>query len=92
MHRFLVAFLCLSTLAMAQNVVAGTPSALREGQAGMTVEAVQAGLASGVDLTRSTAGGEVPSPGTLLLLVTGLAGLSAVGGDRRASAVRAASR
>ena len=28
MHRFLTAFLCLSTLAMTQNVVAGTRSPL----------------------------------------------------------------
>lgn len=65
MHRFLTAFLCLSTLAMTQNVVAGTPN--------------PAGLLQTAAMVGDPVGGEVPSPSTMLLLVTGLAGLSAVG-------------
>ena len=87
MHRFLTAFLCLSTLAMTQNVVAGTPSPLVEpvGAEIVAQGAAAAGLTVGSDLSRAAVGGEVPSPGTMLLLVTGLAGLSAVGSQRPAS-------
>lgn len=86
MHRFLTAFLCLSTLAMTQNVVAGTPSPIEPSAVEwMTQGASSVGRAVGPDLSRASVGGEVPSPGTMLLLVTGLAGLSAVGSQRPAS-------
>ncbi|MBY0399830.1 hypothetical protein K2X89_06010 [Myxococcota bacterium] len=92
MHRFLTAFLCLSTLAMTQNVVAGTPNPVGDVRAAVAVRDSAADrLASGSALSQATVGGEVPSPGTMLLLVTGLAGLSAVG-NRRAAPVRIASR
>lgn len=92
MHRFLTAFLCLSTLAMTQNVVAGTPSPLRTRGAELALQGTEAaGLTAGPELAQAAVGGEVPSPGTMLLLVTGLAGLSAVG-NRRPAPVRATSR
>lgn len=85
MHRFLTAFLCLSTLAMTQNVVAGTPSSFATVETGViAVGGESAGLA-GRTVVRDSVGGEVPSPATMMLLVTGLAGLSAVGGRRRGS-------
>ncbi|MFO0689210.1 MAG: hypothetical protein U0900_10895 [Myxococcota bacterium] len=86
MHRFLTAFLCLSTLAMTQNVVAGTPSPLQAVGVEAIAEATAVtSRATAPDLSRASVGGEVPSPGTMLLLVTGLAGLSAVGSRRPTS-------
>ena len=82
MHRFLTAFLCLSTLAMTQNVVAGTPSAFAPLEPGWVAIAGEAAHGVGDSRAREAVGGEVPSPGTMLLLVTGLAGLSAVGSRR----------
>lgn len=88
MHRFLTAFLCLSTLAMTQNVVAGTPSPVASSAARRIVQEVEksdAGPVAQASLGAGTVGGEIPSPGTMLLLVTGLAGLSAVGNRSRAA-------
>lgn len=84
MHRFLTAFLVLSTLAMTQNVVAGTPSPspAREGVVSELRSDVTA-LAADEAIVGPAVGGQVPSPGTMLLLVTGLAGLSAVGSPGR---------
>jgi len=83
MHRFLTTFLCLSTLAMTQNVVAGTPSVFPT----LETRAIAAGGESAGLLEqavgRESVGGEVPSPATMMLFVTGLAGLSAVGGRQR---------
>lgn len=80
MHRFLTAFLVLSTLAMTQNVVAGTPSLLPERSEQSIVGLAQAGMGGASDLqVASMVGGQIPTAGTMLLLVTGLAGLSAVG-------------
>ena len=85
MHRFLTAFLCLSTLAMTQNVVAGTPNPVAPSAARAIVQGVEgAGVGSAqASIGGGTVGGEIPSPGTMLLLVTGLAGLSAVGSRGR---------
>ncbi len=86
MHRFLTAFLCLSTLAMTQNVVAGTPSPFATHESAVVAlggDGLQPG--AGLAPSRAAVGGEVPSPGTMLLLVTGLAGLSAVGSRGRAA-------
>ena len=86
MHRFLTAFLCLSTLAMTQNVVAGTPSPVESVEARVVASGVDAGGLSTVQLLPGDpVGGEVPAPSTMLLLVTGLAGLSAVGSRGRSS-------
>ena len=83
MHRFLTAFLCLSTLAMTQNVVAGTRSPL----ATLETQVIAAGgYPTGLEgeaVSRGTVGGEVPSPGSMMLLVTGLAGLATVGSRGR---------
>lgn len=87
MHRFLTAFVCLSTLAMTQNVVAGTASPFQADALPVrVVEGAAPAVSASVDpaLSRASVGGEVPSPGTMLLLVTGLAGLSAVGERGRA--------
>lgn len=83
MHRFLTAFLCLSTLAMTQNVVAGTPSTFATVETRVIVAGGESASLSGRAGVRDSVGGEVPSPATTMLLVTGLAGLSAVGGRRR---------
>jgi len=85
MHRFLTAFLCLSTLAMTQNVVAGTSSRLDALDARAIARSAAAGAAGGEGVVPGRIGGEVPTPATTMLLVTGLAGLSAVGGRRRAA-------
>ena len=86
MHRFLTAFLCLSTLAMTQNVVAGTPSPLESVEVRVVASGVDAaGLSTVQTLSGDPVGGEVPAPSTMLLLVTGLAGLSAVGSRGRSS-------
>ncbi|MEZ4333414.1 MAG: hypothetical protein R3F35_16745 [Myxococcota bacterium] len=87
MHRFLTVFLCLSTLAMAQNVVAGTPRPVLDGDRGQAIAQTpgERVLSSGVELSQAVAGGQAPSPGTMMLFVTGLAGLSAVGRRRTAS-------
>lgn len=82
MHRFLTAFLCLSTLAMTQNVVAGTPSTFATVETRVIAAGGESAGLSGRGV-RDTVGGEVPTPATTMLLVTGLAGLSAVGGRRR---------
>jgi hypothetical protein len=85
MHRFLTAFLCLSTLAMTQNVVAGTPSSFATVEMrAIAVGGESAGIPGRV-VARDAVGGEVPSPATMMLLVIGLAGLSAVGGRPRVS-------
>jgi hypothetical protein len=83
MHRFLTAFLCLSTLVMTQNVVAGTPTPFVSHEARGIAQGrdLSSGL-TGLERSRDRIGGEVPSPGTMMLLVTGLAGLSAVGSRR----------
>lgn len=87
MHRFLTAFLVLSTLAMTQNVVAGTPTAMTRGETSSIPTAALAATREAVPARMpATVGGEVPAPSTMLLLVTGLAGLSAVGGRGRAGA------
>lgn len=84
MHRFLTAFLVLSTLAMTQNVVAGTPSPLpARARVAHAFGADVDGLVAEDAAAGSSVGRQVPSPGTMLLLVTGLAGLSAVGSPRR---------
>lgn len=84
MHRFLTAFLCLSTLAMTQNVVAGTPSPIESVETLAGSGAVDAAALSTVRaISGGPVGSEVPTPSTMLLLVTGLAGLSAVGSRGR---------
>ena len=78
MRRFLIAFICLSTLAMAQNVVAGTPAPAAQG-----VWATAGLVGSQTDSSaRQRVGGETPELATMLLLVVGLAGLAAVGRRR----------
>jgi hypothetical protein len=83
MHRFLTAFLCLSTLVMTQNVVAGTPSPLDSLEARVMAAGQSATRPADGTLSPDAVGGEVPSPATLMLFVTGLAGLSAVGSRGR---------
>ena len=86
MHRFLTAFLGLSTLAMTQNVVAGTPSPVESVEARVIASGVDAaGFSTVQALSGDPVGGEVPTASTMLLLVTGLAGLSAVGSRGRSS-------
>lgn len=84
MHRFLTAFLCLSTLVMTQNVVAGTPSPLDSLEARVIAAGESATRPDGMALAPDRVGGNVPSPASLMLFVTGLAGLSAVGSRGRA--------
>ncbi len=83
MHRFLTTFLCLSTLAMTQNVVAGTPSVLPTLETRAITVGGDAMGRLGQAVGPDSVGGEGPSPATMMLFVTGLAGLSAVGGRQR---------
>jgi len=85
MRQFLIAFICLSTLAMAQNVVVATPLS------DPVPVASAASEASGNRFVPSAAllDGGVPEPATMLLLVAGLSGLSAVGGRNHGRKKRA---
>lgn len=83
MRAFLIAFVCLSTLAMAQNVVVATPVVVERE---LMIHA-STGV-SGERFVTSPARlhGGVPAASTTLMLVFGLSGLCAVGGrnhDRR---------
>ena len=86
MRRFLTAFILLSTIAMAQNVIVAAPSH-------------SSGIEASVDAANTTAIGEsadkatvaslssrsVPEPSTMMLLVAGLSGLAAVATRRDAA-------
>ena len=83
MRSFLAAFICLSTLAMAQNVIAAAPSTAQPDQSDVfecpTKNAN--GVASATDLFIVAGMPErsVPEPATMMLLVAGLSGLTAMG-------------
>ena len=71
MRRFLIAFVCLSTIALLQNVVVATPAHSDETPAAAADRAQTRLLA---------APPQRPDAPTLMLLVAGLSGLAAVGG------------
>ena len=92
MRRFLTAFFCLSTLAMAQNVIAASPASTSPQTDGLAIiecpvttttgVAPDTGLPDAEDLVLIAAVPErrgAPEPGTMVLLVAGLSGLTAVG-------------
>jgi hypothetical protein len=79
MRAFLIAFVCLSTLAMAQNVVVATP--LPRGDGGVS-GAVRVDPATTEVV--AVAPREAPDPAAMGLLVVGLSGLCAVGNRRSA--------
>lgn len=79
LRRFLTALVCLSTLAFAQNVVAGT-STSDSGSAGTQVELEYRSTFQAASAGRI--GREAPNPSTMMLFVCGLAGLTAAGGRR----------
>lgn len=69
MRRFLIAFFCLSTIAMAQNVVVATP---------LNVDSAPA--LGAISEPVGVLGGEIPEPATMMFLIAGVSGLAAVGG------------
>jgi len=79
MRRFLTAFICLSTLAMAQNVIAAAPSFAEQGlevvDCPLGLSPIGAETVGPADRPAS----ELPEPGTMMLLVAGFSGLTAVG-------------
>jgi len=83
MRRFLTAFVCLSILALAQNVIAAAPSSASAefGVAGSSVLATSTAVGTDEGLVLSPAAPDrnLPAPGTMMLLVAGLSGLAAVG-------------
>ena len=81
MRAFLIAFVCLSTLAMAQNVVVAVP-VVSEAQASEPVAPrTDAGaVASPESMDRAER--PVPQASTMALLIAGLSGLCAVGNRR----------
>jgi hypothetical protein len=85
LRRFLTALVCLSTLAFAQNVVAGT-STSASGSAGTLVDAGTLVEMEHRSTLQSASAGrigrEAPNPSTMMLFVCGLAGLTAAGGRR----------
>ena len=92
MRRFIAVFICLSALVLAQNVVAGTPvEALDRSEMLLAVAGQAESRVAGLEDAEAV-GGEIPDPGTLMLLLTGLAGLAAVGGRPASFAEGAPSR
>ena len=83
MRAFLTAFICLSVLVMAQNVIAIAPSSPLVGADSKSVEASADSQPVGADVrltaSSATSGRDIPDPGTMILLVAGLSGLTAVG-------------
>lgn len=80
MRRFLIAFICLSTLAMAQNVVVATPA---QSQTNSSMIAVTTDQDAAFAPSESLRGRELSPTSTMMLFVVGLSGLSAVGGRNR---------
>ncbi len=73
-------FFCLSTLAMAQNVLVATPeSSAAKPLVGITT----VGPSIGPSGRSQPVGREIPSPAPMMLFVAGLSGLAAVGGRPR---------
>ncbi len=80
MHRFLIAFVCLSALAMVQNVVVVTPLAVDSPlEIGAASEHSGHHLMPTADILEED---NRPEPATVMLLVAGLSGLTAVGGRK----------
>jgi hypothetical protein len=65
MSRFLLALVCLSTLAMAQNRVVATPDLESAHEATLSAASI--------------VGENVPRPAATILLIVGLSGLAAAG-------------
>jgi len=86
MRQFLIAFVCLSTIAMAQNVVVATPGLPVSADPMLVMSATPDAPVSRFMPSAALSGGNVPEPATMMLLVAGLSGLTAIGGrnhDRR---------
>lgn len=79
MRQFLIAFVCLSTLAMAQNVVVATPLAV---ESTLEISASSEGRDHSLVPTAARLEDERPNPTTMMLLVAGLSGLTAAGGRK----------
>ena len=81
MRQFLIAFVCLSTIAMAQTVVVATPLSADPVPA---MSATSEASSSAFVPSAAPLGGNVPEPATMMLLVLGLSGLTAVSGRNHA--------
>lgn len=82
MRAFLIAFICLSTLAMAQNVVVATPLPRGDDEGLQGAIAADLTAAERSDATLADVPREAPDPAAMGLLVVGLSGLCAVGNRR----------
>ena len=81
MRQFLIAFVCLSTIAMAQTVVVATPLSADPVPA---MSANSEASSSAFVPSATPLGGKVQEPATMMLLVLGLSGLTAVSGRNHA--------
>ena len=85
MRQFLIAFVCLSTIAMAQTVVVATPLSADPVPA---MSANSEANSSAFVPSAAPLGGKVQEPATMMLLVLGLSGLTAVSGSNHAGKKR----
>jgi hypothetical protein len=76
MHQFLIVFVCLSTIAIAQNVVVAAPASSKAEFEIVVVSADGPGRFSSSALIHAD---DAPAPATMMLLIGGLSGLAAVG-------------
>lgn len=75
MRQFLIAFVCLATIAIAQNVLVATPASSKtEFEIGAVSADGPGRFSSSVLLLADDA----PAPATMMLLIGGLSGLAAV--------------
>jgi hypothetical protein len=81
MRQFLIAFVCLSTIAMAQTVVVAMPLSADPVPA---MSANSEASSSAFVPSATPLGGKVQEPATMMLLVLGLSGLTAVSGRNHA--------
>jgi hypothetical protein len=100
MRRFLTILICLSALALAQNVIAAAPASGISASRGTTAfEEAGAAVVTTPERTadddvlaaRTMVESDVPAPGAMMLFIVGLSGLTTVGSrtDPRAAQVTA---
>ncbi|HEB91217.1 MAG TPA: hypothetical protein ENI85_16705 [Deltaproteobacteria bacterium] len=79
LRRFATILLCLSALAMGQNVLVATPASSAPARPGIEQTGPDPTAAATCDGAAAVSR-DVPAPASLMLLVVGLSGLAAVSG------------